>query len=1159
MAKKRTTDGGQSQSGTDAGRMLEKYLVDLKMIRDSGAGGPETSYYPVLSNLFNEVGGSLKPKVRCVMNLRNSGAGMPDGGLFTAEQFDRQADSTPKSGQLPSRGAIEIKSPREEVQAIAQSDQVQGYLNRFGLVIVANLRQFLIVQRGPDGRPLGHESFSLAGDEETFWDRIVAHPRAAAQAKGDQFIEFIRRACLHAAPLTNPKDVAWFLASYARDALVRVERQRELPALQAIRNALEEALGMKFVDEKGEHFFRSTLVQTLFYGVFSAWVRWHKDNPGLKTSFDWRTAEWSLHVPFIRTLYEEVAKPTKLEPLGLVETLDWAAAALNRVKRTEFFASFEDEHAVQYFYEPFLEAYDPALRKELGVWYTPPEIVQYQVARVDQVLREELDLPDGLADPNVVVLDPCCGTGAYLVEVLHTIARTLRDKGGDALVASDLKKAAMNRIFGFEIMPAPFVVSHMQLAALLKKEGAPLSQGRRERVGVYLTNALTGWEPPKGVKATLSLPYPELAEERDAAEKVKREKKILVVLGNPPYNGYAGVAIDEERSLTMAYRTTRKAPLPEGQGLNDLYVRFFRMAEHRIAEMSGKGIVCFISNYSWLDGRSHNGMRERYLEAFDRIWIDCLNGDKYKTGKTTPDGKSDPSVFSTQHNREGIQVGTAIALLTRKSKHTGAATVRFRHFWGEEKLGDLYRAATEAKPKRYEILTPNSSAGFPMVPSASIEAYYQWPRLVELLPISYPGVQSKQDGLVVDIDKTRLCNRIVDYFNVAISNAEMAVRHPGSMDGSHSCKPISTRTFLTKRGILQEYFVPYLYKPFDRRWIYWEPETNLLGRKSPEFFPQVGGGNLFLEARRRESVSDWSRGAVTSILADNFGNGFSNFFPMFLASTASDDKDLFVDQSCSGRQYNLSSIASEYLLGLSSKQPTAMFYHAVAIMHSPDYRKENSSSLRNDWPRIPLPDTGKAMEASAALGEKLAALLDTESPVPLVTVGKLSPLLKTIGAIHRTDGRQIDPDGSGLAMKSGWGHFGKEGVVMPGRGRVTDRAFDEDELEAISAEAKALGLSAKAARGLLGETTCDIHLNKTAYWRNIPLKVWEYHIGGYQVIKKWLSYRELEILGRALTVEEAREVMNMARRIAAILLLQPELDANYRKIKDACYDWPAKG
>jgi predicted helicase len=132
----------------------------------------------------------------------------------------------------------------------------------------------------------------------------------------------------------------------------------------------------------------------------------------------------------------------------------------------------------------------------LGVWYTPPEIVKYQVARVNQVLRDELHLADGLADSNVIVLDPCCGTGAYLVEVLHSIAATLRDKGGDALIASDLKHAAMNRVFGFEIMPAPFVVSHLQLGSMLQNQGVPLSHEKAECVGVYLTNALTGWEPP---------------------------------------------------------------------------------------------------------------------------------------------------------------------------------------------------------------------------------------------------------------------------------------------------------------------------------------------------------------------------------------------------------------------------------------------------------------------------------------------------------------------------------------------------------------------------------------------------------------------------------------------------------------------------------------
>ena len=690
-----TETAEEQSSGNVSARILEEYLSELKAIRATGAGLPETSYYPALSNLFNTVGKTLKPRVRCIINLANRGTGIPDGGLFTPDQFQRQADGAPKAGQLPARGAIEAKGTTPEVKAIAASKQVKEYLKTFGIVIVTNLRECLIVERGEAWQPADREAFALADDEKDFWQHKAAHPRATAQHKGAQFVEFIKRACLQAAPLINPKDVAWFMASYARDALFRVEQKKELPALQSVRTALEDALGMKFSDEKGEHFFRSTLVQTLFYGVFSAWVRWHKDNPGPKARFDWRTAEWSLHVPFVRTLYEEVAKPSRLGPLALVETLDWAAGVLNRVDRGEFFKSFEDEHAVQYFYEPFLDAYDPELRKALGVWYTPPEIVKYQVARVDTVLREELDLPDGLADPNVIVLDPCCGTGAYLVEVLRSIERTMRAKQDNGFVGYGVKTAAMDRVFGFEIMPAPFVIAHLQIGLLLQQMGTPLSTPGAERAAVYLTNALTGWEPPTGAKQKVAQ-WADLEEERDAAAHVKRDKRILVVLGNPPYNAFAGVSPEEEEGLVEVYKGVyyqeektqgnkngengvkrikryklNDPPSLGGWGikkfnLDDLYVRFFRLAERRIAEMSGKGVVSFISNFSYLSDPSFVVMRERFLSEFDKLWFDCMNGDSRETGKLTPDGKPDPSVFSTDYNREGIRVGTTVCVIVRK-------------------------------------------------------------------------------------------------------------------------------------------------------------------------------------------------------------------------------------------------------------------------------------------------------------------------------------------------------------------------------------------------------------------------------------------------------------------------------------------------------------
>ena len=292
------------------------------------------------------------------------------------------------------------------------------------------------------------------------------------------------------------------------------------------------------------------------------------------------------------------------------------------------------------------------------------------------------------------MLDPCCGTGAYLAEVLRRIAANLERRGLGALTGARVKQAATERVFGFEIMPAPFVVAHLQVGLTMQALDATLADDGKERAQVFLTNALTGWEP----HPTKPLPFPELEEERDRAERVKQETPILVILGNPPYNGFAGMAVDEERELSEAYRMTKRVRRPEGQGLNDLYVRFFRMAERRIAK-TGQGVVCFISNYSWLDGLSFTGMRERYLEEFDAIRIDCLNGDKYKTGKVAPDGSPDPSIFSSPDDPVGIQVGTAIATLVRKLDHAPTGEVGFRHLWGQAKREELIETEA-AEPGR---------------------------------------------------------------------------------------------------------------------------------------------------------------------------------------------------------------------------------------------------------------------------------------------------------------------------------------------------------------------------------------------------------------------------------------------------------------------------
>jgi len=1111
---------------------VERYLRSLGEIRGTGAAVPETSYYGALETFFNEVGAQLSPRVRAVLTLRDEGAGLPDGGLFSADQLSG-GEGDPLSHVLPARGAIEVKPPEVPVSVTAATEQVRRYASRYGQVLVTNYREFLLVADAPGGvRHLEH--FALAEDSGAFWT-LTGQPRAAASRSGDELIDFLKRVMIWPAPIREPADLAWLLASYAREGLRRVEGSR-LEILGLVREALENALGVDFRGQRGEHFFRSTLLQTLFYGIFSAWVLWHREDPDRTDGFDWRLAEWSLRVPMIRGIFEQVATASRVEALGLTRILEWASAALSRVDRPAFFQRFEEQQAVQYFYEPFLEAFDPELRKELGVWYTPPEVVRYMVEQVDRALRDELATPDGLADDRVVVLDPCCGTGAYLVEVLDRIGRTLRERGEGALVGAELRRAAARRVFGFEILPAPFVVAHLQLGLLLQHA----DRQEHERAGIYLTNALTGWRPDED--RALALPMPEMEEERDAADHIKRDERILVVVGNPPYNGFAGMAMAEERDLVEPYRRTDRASAPQGQGLNDLYVRFYRMAERRIVEMTGRGVVCFITNYSWLDGLSFTGMRERFIEAFDRIRIDSLNGDKYRTGKLTPEGEPDPSVFSTERNREGIQVGTAIGTLVRREPHEPAREVTFRDFWGRRKREDLLLAARSEEPA-YQQIHPAAELGFPFRPVNVGAQYLSWPTLPELLPVYFPGVKTSRDQLVVDIDPASLESRMWAYFDPTVTDTAMEQRCPAAMHSTRSFDAAATRRTLQAQGYRPQNVVKHIYRPFDQRWLYWENETRLLDRSRPEYFAHVHPENLWLTASQR-GRREPDPPIVTSTLASlHLEEWSASLFPCHLRETAS--SSLF---EAAGTSPNLSPRAVAYLQERNA-EAHHLFHHVVAILHAPEYAIENAGALRQDWPRVPLPQGREVLLAGASLGEELARLVDPERDVPGVSSGRIRQESRVLGVVARERGGELEE--TDFSLHARWGYVGARGAVMPGRGRTVERDYTKEELAALAAGAREAGLSEGQAIALLGERTMDVFLNDAAFWSNVPLRVWSYTLGGYAVIKKWLSYREETLLGRPLTLDEVRYVTEMVRRIAAILLLGPALDGYYAATRES--------
>ena len=470
-------------------------------------------------------------------------------------------------------------------------------------------------------------------------------------------------------------------------------------------------------------------------------------------------------------------------------------------------------------------------------------------------------------------------------------------------------------------------------------------------------------------------------------------------------------------------------------------------------------------------------------------------------------------------------MGTAITTLVRKADHAPAETIGFRHLWGRAKREDLLETAETDPNVLYDTIEPVLPLGLPLVRTAVSEEYFDWPTLPDLFPVSFPGVNTARDGFLVDIDLSRLKARLSDYFNTDLSHDEIARRYPSAMKTIARLDVRMVReTLLTRGGPDEAGFVRLAYRPFDNRWLYWEADTYLLDRPRPDYKPHIFDGNMWLGANKRE-IQDFSHGTLIHHIGGwKLGNWGIHFFPLCLR------EDSMEIGKSSTRRPNLSSAARRYLdrldLGVED-----LFHHILAVLHDPAYREANADALRMDWPRIPLPgwpdgDASEAVETlarSAARGRELAALLDPETPVSGVTTGTLRPEVAAIAVPATVDGRNMT--GDDFALTAGWGHYGTGDAVMPGQGRVVERAYTPDERAALG-----------DAISVLGQTTFDIYLNGNAYWRNVPANVWRYKLGGYQVLKKWLSYRERGVLGRALLPEEVGYFAEVARRIGAMLM-----------------------
>ena len=392
--------------------------------------------------------------------------------------------------------------------------------------------------------------------------------------------------------------------------------------------------------------------------------------------------------------------------------------------------------------------------------------------------------------------------------------------------------------------------------------------------------------------------------------------------------------------------------------------------------------------------------------------------------------------------------------------------------------------------------------------------------------MSFPGVKTSRDGFLIDVDLDRLQRRVRDYFDADLTHEEIARLYPGVMHSTARFNAGATRDTLMARGGPDDAgFVRFAYRPFDTRWIYWERDTKLLDEKRADYRPHVFKNNVWLVTQQRPR-RDWSPPQVISHLGclDLMDRG-ATCIPVWHRA-----EGLGIALTENAPRQNLSDAARLYLEGMELSVED-LFHHILATLHDPGYRSSNAGPLRMEWPRIPLPnwghgndrDAAAGLSRSAARGRELALLLDPDTPVAGVTCGELRPSLAPIAVPATTDGRNMTADD--FAVTAGWGHFGSSSAVMPGQGSIVERAFVHEERLVLD---DAL---------IAGDTTFDIHLNRRAFWRNVPAVVWHYKLGGYQVLKKWLSYREHAVVGRSLKPGEVQHFTDTARRIAAILTM----------------------
>ena len=784
-------------------------------------------------------------------------------------------------------------------------------------------------------------------------------------------VERLLEQFLNAVPIqiTSPEELASYLARRTRELQTQIATtlSSEDSEIYRMFSAFKELLISTLTPDD----FADMYAQTLAYGLFAA--RCILPNA---TNFSRHTAARTLprSNPFLIQLFHHVDSPT-LET-NVTYILDDIETLLRNVPtemlRTAFAAKNHLEDPVIHFYETFLAEYDPQRRVDRGVYYTPSQVISYIVRSVDSLLKTELNRPDGLADDNTLILDPATGTGGFLLTVLDHIKAYVTETYGTGEWTQYINAQLVKRIFGFELLVAPYTIAHLKLSLFLQAQGWRAD----ERLRIYLTNTL---EQPQEMQE--SLPFAEfITDEANAALSVKRDEPLLVILGNPPYQRHSANPSRIAGNLTFIgeliedYKLVDGEPLSEdtSKALQDDYVKFIRWAQWRI-DKNGEGIIGYIVNNNFLDGSTVRGMRQSLLEGFNTIYLLNLHGSSRKT-EAAPTAQRDENVFD-------ISQGVCIVLCVKERDNPTQAQVYYADMWGsrEDKYNTL--SETEIQSTEWCELQPTSPY-YLFVPQATgySAEYEEGCKITDIFQTSSIGIVTARDKLTIHGNPEKVRETVSDF--VSLSEDEARKKYNLRKD-TRDWRVHLAQTDLRNHPDADQHVKPINYRPFDSRWTYYTGKSRGFHcMPRPAIMPHLGEENLALCVCRVIAAPTWQHAFISDKITENRyisnkGSESGHVFPLYLYPNP-EELGILTERSLNFKPTFLTAFSEALALpqtapfnlpnGVSPEEILAYIY---AVLYSPTYRQRYYEFLKYDFPRIPLPQDIDQFRTLAAFGQRL--------------------------------------------------------------------------------------------------------------------------------------------------------------------------------------------